>query len=132
MGQGKVPPEASEGTRKLVTPLRRQMFKNILFLLKEHICWYSCRMSSTVSYWILNSTRNSIATLQGGRRLYSRYVSNRNKLKWRLFSRVPPTLNSSPCGGFTLIKAYRHTSTEEDDFHLQLSPEQINEVLRAG
>ncbi|PNJ61132.1 PDP2 isoform 3, partial [Pongo abelii] len=89
-------------------------------------------MSSTVSYWILNSARNSIATLQGGRRLYSRYISNRNKLKWRLFSRVPPTLNSSPCGGFSLCKAYRHTSTEEDDFHLQLSPEQINEVLRAG
>ncbi|XP_003735365.1 pyruvate dehydrogenase [acetyl-transferring]-phosphatase 2, mitochondrial [Callithrix jacchus] len=89
-------------------------------------------MSSTVSYWILNSTRNSIATLQGGRRLYSRCVSNRNKFKWRLFSWVPPTLNSSPCGGFTLCKAYRHTSTEEDDFHLQLSPEQVNEVLRAG
>uniref|UniRef100_A0A8D2E0Y9 [Pyruvate dehydrogenase [acetyl-transferring]]-phosphatase 2, mitochondrial n=1 Tax=Sciurus vulgaris TaxID=55149 RepID=A0A8D2E0Y9_SCIVU len=90
-------------------------------------------MSSTVSCWILNSARNHLATFQGGRRLYSRCVSNRNQSKWRLFSRVPPTLkNSSPCGGFALRKAYRHTSTEEEDFHLQLSPEQVNEVLRAG
>nr|XP_008507299.1 PREDICTED: [Pyruvate dehydrogenase [acetyl-transferring]]-phosphatase 2, mitochondrial [Equus przewalskii]XP_008507308.1 PREDICTED: [Pyruvate dehydrogenase [acetyl-transferring]]-phosphatase 2, mitochondrial [Equus przewalskii]XP_008507317.1 PREDICTED: [Pyruvate dehydrogenase [acetyl-transferring]]-phosphatase 2, mitochondrial [Equus przewalskii] len=90
-------------------------------------------MSSSVSYWILNSARNSIATLQGGGRLYSRCASNWNKSKWRLFSPALATLkNDAPCGSFALRKAYRHTSTEEDDFHLQLSPEQVNEVLRAG
>ncbi|XP_008844492.1 pyruvate dehydrogenase [acetyl-transferring]-phosphatase 2, mitochondrial [Nannospalax galili] len=89
-------------------------------------------MSSTVSYWIFNSARNYIATFQGGRRLYSS-VTNRNQLKWRLFSPALPTIkSSSPCGNFALWKAYRHTSTEEEDFHLQLSPEQVNEVLRAG
>uniref|UniRef100_A0A8C6RLA4 [Pyruvate dehydrogenase [acetyl-transferring]]-phosphatase 2, mitochondrial n=1 Tax=Nannospalax galili TaxID=1026970 RepID=A0A8C6RLA4_NANGA len=67
-----------------------------------------------------------------GRRLYSS-VTNRNQLKWRLFSPALPTIkSSSPCGNFALWKAYRHTSTEEEDFHLQLSPEQVNEVLRAG
>ncbi|MXQ83411.1 hypothetical protein E5288_WYG014543 [Bos mutus] len=40
--------------------------------------------------------------------------------------------NAAACGGIALQKAYRHTSTEEEDFHLQLSPEQVNEVLRAG
>ncbi|KAM5262845.1 pyruvate dehydrogenase [acetyl-transferring]-phosphatase 2, mitochondrial [Ctenodactylus gundi] len=90
-------------------------------------------MSSTVSYWILTSARNSIVAVQGGRRLYSRYVSTRNRSKWRLFSWAPPTLKSSSAGGsFTLQKAYRHTSTEEEDFHLQLSPEQVNELLRTG
>lgn len=90
-------------------------------------------MSNTVSYWILNSARNSIATLQGGRCFYSRCASSRNKSKRALFSWVSTTLkNNAPCGGFALPKAYRHTSTEEDDFHLQLSPEQVNEVLRAG
>lgn len=91
-------------------------------------------MSSTVSYWILSSARNGIATLQGGQRLYSRCASNRIKSKWRLFARGPATLkNNAPCDdGLALRKAYRHTSTEEEDFHLQLSPEQVNEVLRAG
>ncbi|KAF4013941.1 hypothetical protein G4228_005567 [Cervus hanglu yarkandensis] len=28
-------------------------------------------MSSTVSYWILSSARKTVATLQGGQRLYS-------------------------------------------------------------
>ncbi|XP_006878967.1 PREDICTED: [Pyruvate dehydrogenase [acetyl-transferring]]-phosphatase 2, mitochondrial [Elephantulus edwardii] len=87
-------------------------------------------MSSTVS-WVLKSAWNSIATLQGGRRLYSRFASNRSKSKWRLFPRMPATL-SSLCDSIALQKVYRHTSTEEDDFHLQLSPEQVNEVLRAG
>lgn len=90
-------------------------------------------MSSTVSYWILNSTRNSIATLQGSGRLYSRCASSRNKSEWKLFSWIPTTLKNNPShGSFALPKAYRHTWTEEDDFHLQLSPEQVNEVLRAG
>ncbi|XP_045047850.1 pyruvate dehydrogenase [acetyl-transferring]-phosphatase 2, mitochondrial isoform X2 [Desmodus rotundus] len=107
--------------------------KKITLLLKEHIRWYSFRMSSPVSYWILNSARNSIATLQGRRHLYSRYSSSRNISKWTLFSWAPTTLkNNARCGSFALPKAYRHTSTEEDDFHLQLSPEQVNEVLRAG
>nr|XP_020769392.1 pyruvate dehydrogenase [acetyl-transferring]-phosphatase 2, mitochondrial-like [Odocoileus virginianus texanus] len=91
-------------------------------------------MSSTVSYWILSSARKTIATLQGRQCLYSRYASNRIKSKWRLFPQGPATLkdNAAACGSIALRKAYRHTSTEEEDFHLQLSPEQVNEVLRAG
>lgn len=90
-------------------------------------------MSSTVSYWILNSARNSIAILQGSGRLYSRCASSRNKSEWKLFSWIPTTLkNNPPHGSFALPKAYRHTSTEEDDFPMQLSPEQVNEMLRAG
>ncbi|CAI9164693.1 unnamed protein product [Rangifer tarandus platyrhynchus] len=91
-------------------------------------------MSSTVSYWILSSARKTIATLEGRQRLYSRYASNRIKSKWRLFPQGPATLkdNAAACGSIALRKAYRHTSTEEEDFHLQLSPEQVNEVLRAG
>ena len=91
-------------------------------------------MSSTVSYWILSSARKTIATLQGGQRLYSRYASNRSKSKWRLCPQGQATLkdNAAACGGIALQKAYRHTSTEEEDFHLQLSPEQVNEVLFHG
>ena len=91
-------------------------------------------MSSSVSYWILSSARKTFATLQGGQRLYSRYASNRSKSKWRLCPQGQATLkdNAAACGGIALQKAYRHTSTEEEDFHLQLSPEQVNEVLRAG
>lgn len=90
-------------------------------------------MSSTVSYWIFNSARNRIAILQGGRRLYSRGAANRNQPKWRLSSPPSSALKTStPRGGFALQRAYRHTSTEEEDFHLQLSPEQVNDMLRAG
>ncbi|XP_047566365.1 pyruvate dehydrogenase [acetyl-transferring]-phosphatase 2, mitochondrial [Lutra lutra] len=91
-------------------------------------------MPSTLPFWILkNSARSGIATLQGGKRLYSRWASNGNEASWRLFSHLPNTRKSSvPCSGFTLQKAFRHTSTEEDDFQLQLSPQQVNEVLRAG
>ncbi|KAH0500570.1 [Pyruvate dehydrogenase [acetyl-transferring]]-phosphatase 2, mitochondrial [Microtus ochrogaster] len=90
-------------------------------------------MSSTVSYWIFNSARNRIAILQGGRRFYSRGAANRNQPKWRLSSLASPTVKTGTLrGGFALQKAYRHTSTEEEDFHLQLSPEQVNDMLRAG
>ncbi|XP_008255619.1 pyruvate dehydrogenase [acetyl-transferring]-phosphatase 2, mitochondrial [Oryctolagus cuniculus] len=89
-------------------------------------------MSGTVSSRILSSARKSVATWQGGRRLYSRYVLQRS-LRGRFFSQAPPTLQSKfPAGGFALQKACRHTSTEEEDFHLQLGPEQVNEVLRAS
>ncbi|OXB84038.1 UNVERIFIED_CONTAM: hypothetical protein H355_015549 [Colinus virginianus] len=33
---------------------------------------------------------------------------------------------------FSLRKAFRHTSTEEEEFSFQLSPSQINDILRAG
>lgn len=90
-------------------------------------------MSSTVSYWLFNSARSCIAILPGSRRLYSRAATSRSYLKWRLFSPASSAIkDSSPCGGFALRKAYRHTSTEEEDFHLQLSPEQVSDMLRAG
>lgn len=65
--------------------------------------------------------------------MYSRAATSRNQVKWRLFSPASLAVNdSSPHGGFALRKAYRHTSTEEEDFHLQLSPEQVSDLLRAG
>ncbi|XP_020845095.1 pyruvate dehydrogenase [acetyl-transferring]-phosphatase 2, mitochondrial [Phascolarctos cinereus] len=93
-------------------------------------------MSSTVMSWIFNSARSSIATLQGKGHLYSRCVQNRNKLKWKIFSKELFKSTAVDCGphnnSLFLQKAFRHTSTEEDDFHLQLTPAQISEVLRAG
>ncbi|XP_043838479.1 pyruvate dehydrogenase [acetyl-transferring]-phosphatase 2, mitochondrial [Dromiciops gliroides] len=93
-------------------------------------------MSSTVTCWIFTSVRNSITTFQGKRHLYSRCVQNRNKLKWKLFSKGLFKSTAVDCGphnnGFFLQRAFRHTSTEEDDFHLHLTPAQISEILRAG
>ncbi|XP_067396195.1 pyruvate dehydrogenase [acetyl-transferring]-phosphatase 2, mitochondrial isoform X2 [Emydura macquarii macquarii] len=93
-------------------------------------------MSNIVSSWILSSARNSIIVLQGKGRLYSRCITNRNKMKWKcgfdkgLLSRI--VLNCSIDNIFTLKKAFRHNSTEEEDFNLQLTPSQINYILRAG
>ncbi|NXS92232.1 PDP2 phosphatase, partial [Jacana jacana] len=91
-------------------------------------------MSRTVSSWILTSARKRIV-LQGKGRLYSLCIPNRNKIKWKLvFSKTRPC----PAGScsldstFSLKKAFRHTSTEEEHFSFQLSPSQINEILRAG
>ncbi|XP_004583971.2 pyruvate dehydrogenase [acetyl-transferring]-phosphatase 2, mitochondrial [Ochotona princeps] len=89
-------------------------------------------MSSSMSYWMLTSVRHSIAALQRGRRLYSRYVLSRSPSKWKPFLQGPPALRDEvPWGGLALPKACRHISTEED-FNLQLNPAQVNEVLRAG
>ncbi|XP_074121571.1 LOW QUALITY PROTEIN: pyruvate dehydrogenase [acetyl-transferring]-phosphatase 2, mitochondrial-like [Sminthopsis crassicaudata] len=90
-------------------------------------------MSNTLTCWILNSARNSIATLQGKGHLYLRCIHNNNKLK--VFSTglfKSPAVHYGPHNnGFFLQKAFRHTSTEED-FNLQLTPAQISEILRAG
>ncbi|XP_065704696.1 pyruvate dehydrogenase [acetyl-transferring]-phosphatase 2, mitochondrial [Patagioenas fasciata] len=91
-------------------------------------------MSRTVSSWILSSARNSIV-LQGKGRLYSICVPNRNKIKWKLvFSKTHlyPAVNCSLDNTFSLKKAFRHTSTEEEQFSFQLSSSQINDILRAG
>lgn len=91
-------------------------------------------MSRTVSSWILSSARNSFV-LQGKVRLYSICVPNRNKIKWKLvFSRRPlyPAGNCNLDNTFSLKKAFRHTSTEEEQLSFQLSPSQINDILRAG
>ncbi|XP_074014183.1 pyruvate dehydrogenase [acetyl-transferring]-phosphatase 2, mitochondrial [Numenius arquata] len=91
-------------------------------------------MSRTVSSWILTSARNRIV-LQGKGRLYSVCIPNRNKIKWKLvFSKTRPCPAGS-CGldnTFSSKKAFRHTSTEEEHFSFQLSPSQINEILRAS
>ncbi|NXE49337.1 PDP2 phosphatase, partial [Casuarius casuarius] len=91
-------------------------------------------MSRTVSSWILSSARNSIV-LQGKGRLYSRCIPYRNKIKWKLvFCRTHlfPTGSWSLDNTFPLRRAFRHTSTEEEQLSFQLSPSQINDVLRAG
>ncbi|NXC46616.1 PDP2 phosphatase, partial [Penelope pileata] len=91
-------------------------------------------MSRTVSSWILSSARNSFVLQQKGR-LYSICVPNRHKTKWKLvFSKtcLYPAGNCSLDNTFSLKKAFRHTSTEEEEFSFQLSPSQINDVLRAG
>ncbi|XP_032659670.1 pyruvate dehydrogenase [acetyl-transferring]-phosphatase 2, mitochondrial [Chelonoidis abingdonii] len=92
-------------------------------------------MSSTASSRILSSARNSIIILQGKGRLYSRYIPNRNQMKWKcVFAKGPLSpfvLSWSIDNVFTLKKAFRHTSTEEEDFSLQLTSSQINDILRA-
>ncbi|XP_067158581.1 pyruvate dehydrogenase [acetyl-transferring]-phosphatase 2, mitochondrial [Apteryx mantelli] len=91
-------------------------------------------MSTSVSSWILSSARNSIV-LQGKGRLYSRCIPNQNKIKWKLVfcrTRLFPTGSWSLDNTFPLRKAFRHTSTEEEQFSFQMSPSQINDVLRAG
>ncbi|NXU48668.1 PDP2 phosphatase, partial [Turnix velox] len=86
----------------------------------------------TLSSWILRSTRNNIV-LGGNKCLYSAYTPNRNKTKCKFFSRMLPCPPVSYIldSIFSLRKAFRHTSTEEH-FSFQLSPLQINEILRAG
>ncbi|XP_069724857.1 pyruvate dehydrogenase [acetyl-transferring]-phosphatase 2, mitochondrial [Phaenicophaeus curvirostris] len=91
-------------------------------------------MSRTVSSWILSSARNSIV-LQGRGRLYSICIPNRHNIKWKLvFSRTPlyPAGSCSLDSIFSLQRAFRHTSTEEEQLSFQLSPSQINDILRAG
>ncbi|XP_068941922.1 pyruvate dehydrogenase [acetyl-transferring]-phosphatase 2, mitochondrial [Petaurus breviceps papuanus] len=91
-------------------------------------------MFHAVTCGILNSARN-IATLQGKRHLYSRCPQNRNNLKWQFFSKglFKSAVDCDPHNnGIFIQKAFRHTSTEEDDFHLQLTPAQISEVFRGG
>ncbi|NXA35039.1 PDP2 phosphatase, partial [Eudromia elegans] len=90
-------------------------------------------MSRSVSSCILSSARNSIV-LQGKGRLYSRCITARNKTKWKLVfygTRLFPPGGWSLDNAFFSRKAFRHTSTEEH-FSFQLSPSQINEILRAG
>lgn len=91
-------------------------------------------MSRTVSSWILGSARNSFVLQRRGR-LYSICVPNRHKIKWKLvFSKtlLYPAGTCSLDNTFSLRKAFRHTSTEEEEFSFQLSPSQINDILRAG
>lgn len=91
-------------------------------------------MSRTVSSWILSSARSSII-LQGKGRCYSIRIPNRNRIKWKLvFSKTYP-YSAGSCSldrTFSFPKAFRHTSTEEEHFSFQLSPAQINDILRAG
>ncbi|XP_075796172.1 pyruvate dehydrogenase [acetyl-transferring]-phosphatase 2, mitochondrial [Pelodiscus sinensis] len=93
-------------------------------------------MSSTVSSWILSSARNGIVILQGKGRLYSRCIANRNKMKGKCgFARGPLSpfvLSCNIDNVYTSKKAFRHTSTEEEDFILHLAPSQINDILRAS
>ncbi|XP_038628763.1 pyruvate dehydrogenase [acetyl-transferring]-phosphatase 2, mitochondrial [Tachyglossus aculeatus] len=87
-------------------------------------------MSRTVSSWILNCARNGIvATLQGRGCGYPRCVQKRSKMKWTSLSRGP--LASRAGAGLMLVRTQRHTSTEEE-FHFQLSPAQVDDVLRAA
>ncbi|NXM67431.1 PDP2 phosphatase, partial [Serilophus lunatus] len=91
-------------------------------------------MSGTVSSWILSSARNSIV-FPGKGRWYSICIPNRNKIKWKLlFSKTQPypAGSCSSASPSSLRKAFRHTSTEEEHFSFQLSPSQINDILRAG
>uniref|UniRef100_UPI00109F34B3 pyruvate dehydrogenase [acetyl-transferring]-phosphatase 2, mitochondrial isoform X2 n=1 Tax=Podarcis muralis TaxID=64176 RepID=UPI00109F34B3 len=96
------------------------------------------KMSSTMTSWSIISARNIISTLHGKGRLYSRCFSSQNKVAWRgLLAKdsFSSFLSSCSCGMdsiFTVRKAFRHTSTEEEDFSFHLTPSQINEILRAN
>ncbi|NWI50285.1 PDP2 phosphatase, partial [Calyptomena viridis] len=91
-------------------------------------------MSRTVSSWILSSAKNT-TVLQGKGRWYSICIPKRDKIKWKL---VFPKTHPHPAGSCSsdspssLPKAFRHTSTEEEHLSFQLSPAQINDILRAG
>ncbi|XP_062997127.1 pyruvate dehydrogenase [acetyl-transferring]-phosphatase 2, mitochondrial [Elgaria multicarinata webbii] len=95
-------------------------------------------MSSAMSSWITISARSTISTLHGKGRLYSRCISSQNKVAWRsLFAKGPfsSLLASCSCSMdnvFTVRKAFRHTSTEEEDFSFRLTPSQINDILQAS
>uniref|UniRef100_UPI002540488C pyruvate dehydrogenase [acetyl-transferring]-phosphatase 2, mitochondrial n=1 Tax=Euleptes europaea TaxID=460621 RepID=UPI002540488C len=94
-------------------------------------------MSATVSSRIINSARSSICALHGKGHLNSRYISSQKKAtRWSLLSKGPyPSVRASVGGStadvFTLSKALRHTSTEEEDF-FHLTPSQIDDILRAN
>ncbi|XP_013929490.1 PREDICTED: pyruvate dehydrogenase [acetyl-transferring]-phosphatase 2, mitochondrial [Thamnophis sirtalis] len=88
--------------------------------------------------WVIIS-RSAVATLPGrGGRLYSRYIISQNQAWKNLFAKGRLGWSPASCSckinhhPFPLGKAFRHTSTEEEDFSFHLTPSQINEVLRAS
>lgn len=91
-----------------------------------------------MSSWFVNTARSTISTLYGQGRLYSQCVSSQHKAGWRgLLAKGPflSLLANCSCGTdsvFTVRKALRHTSTEEEDFSTYLTPSQINDTLRAS
>ncbi|XP_015279756.1 PREDICTED: pyruvate dehydrogenase [acetyl-transferring]-phosphatase 2, mitochondrial [Gekko japonicus] len=95
-------------------------------------------MSSPMSSRIINSARSRICALHGRGHLNSRYISNqKNTTQRSLFSKGPfPSVWANTAGStadvFTLNKAFRHTSTEEEDFSFHLTPSQIDEILKAS
>ncbi|XP_042294241.1 pyruvate dehydrogenase [acetyl-transferring]-phosphatase 2, mitochondrial [Sceloporus undulatus] len=95
-------------------------------------------MSSIVSPWVIISARSTISTLHGKGRLYSRCLSSQHKVAWRSlftnssFSSFLASCNRSMNNVVTVRKAFRHTSTEEEDFSFHLTPSQINDILRAN
>ncbi|XP_077166065.1 pyruvate dehydrogenase [acetyl-transferring]-phosphatase 2, mitochondrial [Paroedura picta] len=95
-------------------------------------------MSVPVSSRIINSARSSICALHGKGHLNSRYISSQKKATRKsLFPKsLSPSVWPNTAGGtvdiFTLSKAFRHTSTEEEDFSFHLTPSQIDDLLRAS
>ncbi|XP_054856692.1 pyruvate dehydrogenase [acetyl-transferring]-phosphatase 2, mitochondrial isoform X1 [Eublepharis macularius] len=95
-------------------------------------------MSSTLSSRLINSARSSICAFHGKGHLNSRYISNEKKVNQRrllsksLFSSAGANTSGSKDGVLTLSKAFRHTSTEEEDFSFHLTPSQIDDILRAS
>ncbi|XP_003225395.1 pyruvate dehydrogenase [acetyl-transferring]-phosphatase 2, mitochondrial [Anolis carolinensis] len=95
-------------------------------------------MSSIVSSWVITSTRSTISTLHGKGPLYSRCISGQCKGPRRSLFTNPPFssfLASGKCSKnnvVTVRKAFRHTSTEEEDFSFHLTPSQVNDILRAN
>uniref|UniRef100_A0A8C5WQW6 [Pyruvate dehydrogenase [acetyl-transferring]]-phosphatase 2, mitochondrial n=1 Tax=Laticauda laticaudata TaxID=8630 RepID=A0A8C5WQW6_LATLA len=94
------------------------------------------RTMSIMPSWVIIS-RSAVATLPGRGRFYSRYVLSQNQ-EWKsLFAKgragwSPASCSCKATHVFPLGKAFRHTSTEEEDFSFHLTPSQINEVLRAS
>lgn len=91
-----------------------------------------------MSSWFVNSVRSTISALHGQGRLYSWCVPSQHKAIWSsLRAKGPFSPLLAPCGCctdniFTLKKAFRHTSTEEEDFSFHLTPSQVNDLLRAS
>ncbi|RXM30096.1 [Pyruvate dehydrogenase [acetyl-transferring]]-phosphatase 2, mitochondrial [Acipenser ruthenus] len=95
-------------------------------------------MSSTVLCWILRRVKNEVVCLRGQHRLYSRCLSpnhSSSKVKrkrMKLLSSPSQTgLSRTDNSVFSMRKVFRHSSTEEE-LQFQLTPVQINRILRAN
>uniref|UniRef100_A0ABM5EUH4 Pyruvate dehydrogenase [acetyl-transferring]-phosphatase 2, mitochondrial n=1 Tax=Pogona vitticeps TaxID=103695 RepID=A0ABM5EUH4_9SAUR len=92
----------------------------------------------TMSSLIRVSARSTVSTLHGKGRLFSRCVSSQDKVAWkRLLAKHPffsllASCNCSLNHIAAVQKAFRHTSTEEEDFSFHLTPLQISDILRAN
>ncbi|XP_075045387.1 pyruvate dehydrogenase [acetyl-transferring]-phosphatase 2, mitochondrial [Mixophyes fleayi] len=91
-------------------------------------------MSRTFSGWILNTAKHSLTLVRSGRRSYSQCLVKRNQLRWRKMRSGKAVTQTCLCYPvhqtiFSKDRSYRHAT---EDVHYQLSPQQIDYILRAN